>query len=88
VASVSGWKAQVRKAAKNVGKEHIASLNPSSGSSTALQPKPDVTDRKPQQITLERPAIKDASDRRVLFGLPRRRFSVLGGKNFVLLAIG
>jgi hypothetical protein len=82
VASVSGWKAQVRKAAINVGKEEIASLNVRSNTAPAPQTKQSSPERPHKPVALEKPIIKDASDLGVLFGLPRRRFAILGGTNF------
>ena len=77
VASVSGWKALVRKAAKHVGKEDIAALNPGSGSTGATETKSPVKIKKPPPVTLlGKPVIMHAIDRGVLFGLPRKRFSV------------
>jgi hypothetical protein len=79
IASVSGWKAQVRKAATSVGLDQVAAIAPNTNSVSVQQPKTTPLDRKQKPITFERPAIKDTTDRDVLFGKPRRRFSVRGG---------
>jgi hypothetical protein len=79
VASVSGWKAQARKAAKAAGMEFDA-LAPTSNPSQSKEPKSTTLERKSQSVNLERPVIKDASDRAVLFGMPRRKFGVRRGK--------
>jgi hypothetical protein len=75
----------VRKAAINVGKEEIASLNVRSNTAPAPQTKQSSPERPRKPVALEKPIIKDASDLGVLFGLPRRRFTVLGGTNFASL---
>jgi hypothetical protein len=82
VASVSGWKAQARKAAKAVGMEFDA-LAPTSNPAQSKEPKSTSLERKSQPVNLERLAIKDASDRAVLFGMPRRKFGVRRGKFFL-----
>ena len=82
VASVSGWKAQVRKAAKVAGLDDIAVLEPGDKARVPA-PEPQVKphakpfiERKAQPITFQRPYIRDTIEKGLLFGLPRRKFGV------------
>ena len=78
VASVSGWKAVVRKAARNVGKEDIALMNPGS-KPTTIQRSPRITEQVTKPQSLKHPEIKEETDKHVLFGSPTKAFAVIGG---------
>jgi hypothetical protein len=86
VASISGWKALVRKAAKDTGNADLAALNAGRNAGIKLQRKSNTSERtKTKPAALEKPTIKEKSDRGVLFGLPKKEFSVLGGKSLSVI---
>jgi hypothetical protein len=87
VASISGWKALVRKAAKDIGNADLAALNAGRNAGIKLQRKSNTSERtKTKAAALEKPTIKEKSDRGVLFGLPKKEFSVLGGKRLSVIS--
>jgi hypothetical protein len=82
VASVSGWKAQVRKAAMISGNEDVASLNPNAKATPTTTPATvrKSPEKKAKPSVPKIPEVKDSSDQTVLFGMPRKKFAVHGGK--------
>ena len=81
IASVSGWKAIVRKAANSAGMDGIAKLAPKSNSSDTKQARKAVSSKKSANNS------KDAADCDVLFGMPRRSFAVRAGKLVVIFSL-
>ena len=79
IASVSGWKAIVRKAANSAGMDGIAKLAPKSSSIETKQTRKSVSSKKS--------ANKEATDCDVLFGMSRRRFAVRGGKIGLMISV-
>ena len=72
IASVSGWKALVRKAANSAGMEDIATLAPKSILTETKQPRKVLASKKSHN--------RETTDSGVLFGMSRRRFAVRKGK--------
>jgi hypothetical protein len=76
-ASVSGWKSQVRRAARSIGQAEIAALNPYASGSAPPVPIIVSTSSKSH---LERPLIREMTEKGLLQGLPRRKFAVRRSK--------
>lgn len=78
VASVSGWKALVRKAAKDSGQGDLVGLNAGRNAGIKLQRrgKAAMPADSPDSMPVAKPAINETTDRGVLFGSPRKVFWV------------
>jgi hypothetical protein len=90
-ASVSGWKSQVRKAARSVGLADVAALNPYGSGSAS--PVPVVvsmpSNSKSIDFDFQRPLIREMTEKGLLHGLSRRKFAVRRSKEVAerLLAV-
>jgi hypothetical protein len=74
-ASVSGWKSQIRKAARSIGLEDVAALNPYASGSSCPVHIIESTCRS-TSIDFEPLLIREMTEKGVLHGLSRRRFAV------------
>ena len=83
-ASVSGWKSQVRKAARSVGLADVAALNPyASGSPSPVPATVYSSNSKSTEFDFQRPLIREMTEKGLLHSLSRRKFAVRRSKEVV-----
>jgi hypothetical protein len=79
-ASVSGWKALVRKTAEEMGQKGLAELEPDGFSKPRAKPKEAKKPHRTSELNFDRTLVKDITSHSFANGLPRIKFAVTKGK--------